>query len=209
MIPVTGGKESNERVMVDYQYLIQSAVDKKLPWESLACFLTELAPTLDKSRKIIKILVQELEKWVTKVENDTSFSQPQFEYAESDITKVIQEDHMSSESSIISESGEDGNDDSVEISEEDQISFITDGEIEDENNLQNISDFDDDESIVDLTENAEEIQIKTSEQESMQTEEKEKPRKGILDKTESQMYADMVKNEDLKVSNTYLIGLGN
>ena len=54
----------------DYQYFIQSAVQKDLPWNTLIMFLTDLAPTLDKSRQIIKTLVQELEKWVDKVENE-------------------------------------------------------------------------------------------------------------------------------------------
>ena len=57
----------------DYQYFIQSAVQKDLPWNTLAMFLTDLAPTLDKSRQIIKILVQEREKWVAKVENEADY----------------------------------------------------------------------------------------------------------------------------------------
>ena len=65
------GHPFDERRLVDFEYFIQSAVHNKLPWNTLAYFLTDLAPTLDKSRQVIKILVQELEKWVTKVENKT------------------------------------------------------------------------------------------------------------------------------------------
>ena len=59
---------SKAKMMVDFKYFIQSATEKKLPWNTLVCFLTDLAPTLDKSKEIIRILVQELEKWVSKVE---------------------------------------------------------------------------------------------------------------------------------------------
>ena len=62
------GNTLDERRLVDFEYFIQSAVDNKLPWNTLAYFLIDLAPTLDKSRQVIKILVQELEKWVLKVE---------------------------------------------------------------------------------------------------------------------------------------------
>ena len=64
------GKELDQSVRVDYQYFIELAVQKKLSWNTLVHFLTDLAPTLDKSRQVIRILVQELEKWVTKVENE-------------------------------------------------------------------------------------------------------------------------------------------
>ena len=59
----------NGKTTVDFHYFIQSAVQKNISWNALAMFLTDLAPTLDQSREVIKMLVQELEKWVTKVEN--------------------------------------------------------------------------------------------------------------------------------------------
>ena len=59
----------NGKTTVDFHYFINSAVQNQLSWNTLAMFLTDLAPTLDQSREVIKILVQELEKWVTKVEN--------------------------------------------------------------------------------------------------------------------------------------------
>ena len=58
-----------KRVKVDFQYFIQSAIQKKIAWNALAYFLTDLAPTLDQSKEIIKTLVQELEIWVSKVTN--------------------------------------------------------------------------------------------------------------------------------------------
>ena len=67
-IAIPNGSPLDQSVRVDFQYFIQSAIEKKLSWESLAHFLTDLAPTLEKSRQVIKILVQELEKWVVSPE---------------------------------------------------------------------------------------------------------------------------------------------
>ena len=55
---------------VDFNHFIQSTIQKKMPWNSLAFFLIHLAPTLEKSQEVIEILVKELELWVTKVERD-------------------------------------------------------------------------------------------------------------------------------------------
>ena len=60
--------KENESIRVDFRYFIQSAVQKNLPWHTLAIYLTDLAPTLEKSRQVIMILVQELEKWVVSPE---------------------------------------------------------------------------------------------------------------------------------------------
>ena len=61
---------SSEKVILDFHYFIQLAVEKKITWSTLAFFMIDLAPTLEKSKKVIEELVQELEKWVTKVENE-------------------------------------------------------------------------------------------------------------------------------------------
>ena len=61
MNPSTESNKDNESVSVDYQYFIQSAVQKKLSWNTLVHLLTDLAPDLAKSQQIIKILIQELE----------------------------------------------------------------------------------------------------------------------------------------------------
>ena len=45
------GNKFKNRVTVDFQYFIQSAIQKKLPWNCLAIVLTDLAPTLEKSKK--------------------------------------------------------------------------------------------------------------------------------------------------------------
>ena len=63
------GNKFEEKVLVDFQYFIQSAVEKKIQWNVLTYLLTDLAPTIDKSRQVIMILVKELEKWVRKWEN--------------------------------------------------------------------------------------------------------------------------------------------
>ena len=68
------GKGENaitERVTIDFDYFIKLAIQKQISWNSLAFMLTDLKTTLDGSKKIIRILVQELEKWVNKVENES------------------------------------------------------------------------------------------------------------------------------------------
>ena len=55
---------------VDFNHFIEITIQKKMPWKSLAFILFHFAPTLEKSQKVIEILVQELELWVTKVENN-------------------------------------------------------------------------------------------------------------------------------------------
>ena len=61
---------TKEKVILDFEYFIQSAIKKELPWKSLAYFLTDLSTTLDKSKQVIRVLVQELEIWVLKVESE-------------------------------------------------------------------------------------------------------------------------------------------
>ena len=104
MKPFTEVDKEKEIVKVDFRYFIQSAIQKNLPWHTLATFLTDLAPTLEKCKQIIKILVYELEKWVTKAENEakscTSVSQSHLEYTESDINNfTYHEDQKLSKSS--------------------------------------------------------------------------------------------------------------
>ena len=59
--------KTDEKVILDYQYFIQSAIQKELSWKSLAYFLTDLSTTLDKSKHVIRVLAQELEVWVMKL----------------------------------------------------------------------------------------------------------------------------------------------
>ena len=61
--------EANKGVRVDFQYFIQSAVNQEISWQALVIFLTDLTPSLDKSKEVIKILVEELEEWVGKARN--------------------------------------------------------------------------------------------------------------------------------------------
>ena len=56
-------------LMVDHKYLIKSAIEKEITWNILACFLKGFVLSPDKLKDIIKTLVQELETWVSKVEN--------------------------------------------------------------------------------------------------------------------------------------------
>ena len=61
---------TKEKVILDFEYFIQSAIKKELSWKSLAYFLTDLSTTMDKSKQVIRALVQELEVWVLKVESE-------------------------------------------------------------------------------------------------------------------------------------------
>ena len=53
---------------VDFNYFIQSTIQQKISWKSLTFLLIDLAPSLEKLKEVIEILVQELELWVSKVE---------------------------------------------------------------------------------------------------------------------------------------------
>ena len=61
---------SDEKVLLDFQYFIKSAIQEEISWKSLAYFLTDLATTLNQSKQVIRVLVKELEKWVSKAEID-------------------------------------------------------------------------------------------------------------------------------------------
>ena len=81
-------------VRVDFQYFIQSAVNQEISWQALKIFLTDLTPSLDKSKEVIKILVEELEKWVGKarneVKNDRSTKNPSMEFDVLNLTDTAQ-----------------------------------------------------------------------------------------------------------------------
>ena len=67
-------QENDETFNIDTTYFIQLAIQKQIPWNSLIFVLTDLTTTLDRSKQVITVLVQELEKWVLNVENDGSDS---------------------------------------------------------------------------------------------------------------------------------------
>ena len=54
---------------VNFDFFIQSTIQKNIPWKSLASLLIHLAPTPEKSKQVIEILVHELELWVAKVDS--------------------------------------------------------------------------------------------------------------------------------------------
>ena len=62
-------EEQGQEVTMNIGYLIQMAIEKKMPWNTLTHLLTDLAATPMKSKQVIKLLIQELEKWISKVEN--------------------------------------------------------------------------------------------------------------------------------------------
>ena len=66
--------DTQKGVRVDFQYFIQLAVKQELPWKTLSFCLTDLTTSLDKSKEVIKELVEELEVWVTKARNDKAIA---------------------------------------------------------------------------------------------------------------------------------------
>ena len=64
-------EEEARKVTVDFQYFIQITIEKKMAWSTLLHLLTDLAATPQKSKQVIKMLLQELETWVSKVENNS------------------------------------------------------------------------------------------------------------------------------------------
>ena len=61
--------ETAEKFIIDPEYFIQLAIQKEMPWKTLELMLTDLTTTLDRSKQLIRVLVQELEKWVLNAEN--------------------------------------------------------------------------------------------------------------------------------------------
>ena len=61
---------SMQKVPLDFQYFIWVTIQKKMAWSTLSFLLTDLAGTPEKSKQVIKILVKELQHWVSKVENE-------------------------------------------------------------------------------------------------------------------------------------------
>ena len=68
----TNSKATTEKFTIEPEYFIQLAIQKQIPWNALAYMLTDLTTTLDRSKQVIRVLVQELEKWVLNVENDSN-----------------------------------------------------------------------------------------------------------------------------------------
>ena len=67
--------KSQKGIRVDFQYFIQSAINQEFSWKTLAFFLTDLTTTPEKSKEVIKILVEELEKWVAKAKIEVNVIQ--------------------------------------------------------------------------------------------------------------------------------------
>ena len=61
-----------EKIMIDFEYFIQLAIQEEIPWKTLALMLTDLTTTLDRSRQVIRVLVEELERWVLNVKNNSN-----------------------------------------------------------------------------------------------------------------------------------------
>ena len=55
-----------ENITINFDYFIQLAIQREIPWKSLAFMLTDLTTTLDRSKQIIRVLVKELEKWASR-----------------------------------------------------------------------------------------------------------------------------------------------
>ena len=59
---------SSDEKVLDFQFFIKSTIQKEILWKSSAYFLTDLATTLNLSKQVIRVFVQELKKWVSKAE---------------------------------------------------------------------------------------------------------------------------------------------
>ena len=68
----TNLKETTEEFTINPKYFIQLAIQKQIPWNALSFMLTDLTISLDRSKQVIRVLVQELEKWVLNVESDSN-----------------------------------------------------------------------------------------------------------------------------------------
>ena len=97
-------KEENavsEKIILDFEYFIKIAVRRDISWDSLAFMLTDLTTNLDRSKQVIRILVQELEKWVLKVENNSNHDVPEIlDVNEKQASISIQKDKQNYEETI-------------------------------------------------------------------------------------------------------------
>ena len=91
-------EEQGTKVLLDLKYFIQLAIQRKITWNALAFLLIDLAPTLEKSKRVIETLVQELEKWVLKLENGSKLDVTErLDTNEKEVNVQIQEDHGEAE----------------------------------------------------------------------------------------------------------------
>ena len=64
--------ETTEEFSINPKYFIQLAIQKEMPWNTLVFMLTDLITNLDRSKQVIRVLVEELERWVLNVKNDSN-----------------------------------------------------------------------------------------------------------------------------------------
>ena len=134
---------SMEKVPLDFQYFIRVTIQKEMTWSTLSFLLTDLAVTPEKSKQVIKILVKELEKWVSKKE-----SEPTNEIEEMNdevLEKEIQMDDIVQDDQIVYDKLEKP----VENFEENSFDFN-----EDHNEMDNLND---------VIEENEDYEVKTEE----------------------------------------------
>ena len=97
-------KEENavsEKIILDFEYFIKIAVRRDISWDSLAFMLTDLTTNLDRSKQVIRALVEELEKWVSKVENNSNHDVPEIlDVNEKQASISIQKDKQNYEETI-------------------------------------------------------------------------------------------------------------
>ena len=64
---------TTEKFTIDPEYFIRLAIQKEIPWKALALMLTDLTTSLDRAKQVIRVLVEELERWVLNVNNDSNY----------------------------------------------------------------------------------------------------------------------------------------
>ena len=55
-------QNNTENIKIDFTYFISSALQNKITWETSSHFLDDLTPTLATAKKVIKVLLKELQK---------------------------------------------------------------------------------------------------------------------------------------------------
>ena len=63
---------TTEKFTIEPEYFILLAIQKEMPWNTLTFMLQDLTTSLDRSKQVIRVLVQELEKLVLNVEKDSN-----------------------------------------------------------------------------------------------------------------------------------------
>ena len=106
----------------DFSYFVDMALQNRMPWKTLASLLTDLAPTLNETREVVRILLKELETLKLSLqkrnellekyqkENDT-FEETEQNYSQEIDDLSLETETINDESVVETEVIEDDNED--------------------------------------------------------------------------------------------------